>query len=108
MRINQLRGAIGSVHTELGVQTEVGILLEETQTAESLVLLDRAELAAPDLLFAECADVIYKKVKMYLVSQEIALLAADALEIAQIEISFYAASPRVGNKISDAVESPHL
>jgi len=48
--------------------------------------LDHAALAAPDLLVAECANILWKKVRAGELSREEALIAAGALRGADIEV----------------------
>ena len=61
-------------------------LIEEEHTADALAVLDNANLYAPDILVAECANVLYKKQQQKLISKKSALLAADALRLAKIEL----------------------
>ncbi len=59
--------------------------LTEPGSAEAVSLLDR-HLFAPDLLCAECANVLWKKVVRGELSSDEAELAARALETAEIDL----------------------
>jgi predicted nucleic acid-binding protein len=61
-------------------------VVEEEGTAEALSLRGRGRLIAPDLLVAECANVLWKKVQRDELSRDEALLAARLLEGADIEL----------------------
>jgi len=61
-------------------------VVEESGTADALALRDRAMLIAPDLLTAECANILWKKVQRGELSKEEALLAARLLEVAQVDL----------------------
>ena len=62
-------------------------LIEEEGTREALLLRGRVRLIAPDLLTAECANILSKKVQRgELLTQE-ALLAARLLQAADIELA---------------------
>lgn len=60
-------------------------VVEEDNTAEALTLRRRAKLIAPELLLAECANILWKKVERNELSQDEALLAARLLQAANIE-----------------------
>jgi len=60
-------------------------VVDEPGTPEALVLRRTAKLIAPDLLVAECANVLWKKVRRNELSREEALLAAGLLQGAEIE-----------------------
>ena len=61
-------------------------VVEESGTAEALVLRQNAKLIAPELLVAECANVLWKKVQRHELLKEEALLAARLLQGAEIEL----------------------
>ena len=61
-------------------------VVKEEGTDEALAVLERADLSAPDLLVAECANFLWKKVRQGEFSEEEALIAARLLEQADIEI----------------------
>jgi predicted nucleic acid-binding protein len=74
--------------TKLVVDASVAVkwVVAEAGTQEAVRLLRAAPLVAPDLLIAECANILWKKVqRRELVSDE-ALMAARLLERADIEI----------------------
>lgn len=60
-------------------------VVEEEGTAEALALRRQARLIAPDLLVAECANILWKKVRRNELSAEEAGLAARLLQTAEIE-----------------------
>lgn len=61
-------------------------VVEEEGTPEALTLRQRAKLIAPDLLVAECANVLWKKVQRDELLKEEAFLAARLLQGADIEL----------------------
>jgi len=61
-------------------------VVEEDGTPEALALRQKAKLIAPDLLIAECANVLWKKVHRGELLKEEALLAARLLQGAEIEL----------------------
>ncbi len=61
-------------------------VVEEQGTPEALALRQRAKLIAPDLLVAECANILWKKVQRDELSKAEALLAARLLQGAEIEL----------------------
>jgi len=61
-------------------------VVEEEGTAEALALRRHSRLIAPDLLVAECANILWKKVRRSELSAEEALLAARLLQAAEIEL----------------------
>ncbi len=61
-------------------------VVEESGTREALMLLKRARLSAPDLLLAECANALWKKVRNNEFTREEALLAARLLETSDVEL----------------------
>jgi predicted nucleic acid-binding protein len=61
-------------------------VVEEPGTAEALALR-RARLHAPDLLVAECANILWKKVRLGQLTPEEASLAAQLLERADMELA---------------------
>jgi predicted nucleic acid-binding protein len=61
-------------------------VVEEQGTPEALVLRRTARLIAPELLVAECANVLWKKVRRDELLREEALLAARLLQGAEIEL----------------------
>lgn len=67
-------------------------------------LLDRA-LVAPDLLFAECANILWKKVRRGELSKEEAAVAAQTLE--QADITVVSTKAYLGAAMSIAIELDH-
>jgi predicted nucleic acid-binding protein len=61
-------------------------VVEEDGTAEALTLRGRARLIAPELLVAECANILWKKVQRGELSTQEALLAARLLQGADVEL----------------------
>jgi predicted nucleic acid-binding protein len=61
-------------------------VVEEEGTPEAVSLLTTRAFAAPDLLVAECANILWKKVARAELGAEEAMLAARLLERAQIEL----------------------
>ncbi len=61
-------------------------VVEEEGTAEALRLLQSEALSAPDLLVAECANILWKKVKRGELDEREAELAARLIQRADIEI----------------------
>jgi predicted nucleic acid-binding protein len=61
-------------------------VIEETGTAAALSLRKQAKLLAPELLVAECANILWKKVRRDELSREEALLAARLLQGADLEL----------------------
>lgn len=58
----------------------------ENGTPEAVTLLKHGGLAAPDLLTAECANILWKKVRRGELTKEAALLAARLLQRADVEL----------------------
>ena len=61
-------------------------VVEEEGTPEALALRQKAKLIAPELLVAECANVLWKKVQRGELLKAEALLAARLLQGAEIEL----------------------
>ena len=61
-------------------------LVEEDGTPQALILRQKAKLIAPDLLVAECANILWKKVQRGELLKAEALLAARLLQGAEIEL----------------------
>lgn len=74
--------------TTLVVDASIAIkwVIDEAGTAEALALRSGATLLAPDLLVAECANILWKKVQRDELLRDEALLAARLLERADVEI----------------------
>lgn len=61
-------------------------VIEENGTPAALSLRADAKLLAPDLLVAECANILWKKVARSELTREQALVAARLLERSEIEL----------------------
>lgn len=61
-------------------------VVEEVGTPQALALRRRARLLAPELLVAECANVLWKKVRRNELTAEEARLAAGLLQAADVEL----------------------
>lgn len=61
-------------------------VVEEAGTAEALSLRKQAKLIAPELLVAECANILWKKVRRDELSKDQAIFAARLLQGADIEL----------------------
>jgi predicted nucleic acid-binding protein len=62
-------------------------VIQEAGTAEALDLRLDSRLLAPDLLVAECANILWKKVQRNELSRAEALLAGRILQTADIELA---------------------
>ena len=70
------------IHASIAVKWVV----DEDGTPEALALRQKAKLIAPELLVAECANILWKKVQRDELLKEEALLAARLLQGAEIEL----------------------
>jgi predicted nucleic acid-binding protein len=61
-------------------------VVEENGTGQALALRHGGKLLAPELIVAECANILWKKVQRGQLSREEALLAARLLQGAEIEL----------------------
>lgn len=61
-------------------------VVEEEGTPQSLTLLRRRKLMAPELLVAECANILWRKVRLNELSKDEAHLAARLLQVAAIDL----------------------
>jgi predicted nucleic acid-binding protein len=61
-------------------------VVEENGTPQALRLRQRMKLIAPELLIAECANILWKKVQRGELSKDEALLAGRLLQAAEIEL----------------------
>ena len=73
--------------TTLVIDASIAIkwVVEEDGTPEALTLRRHAKVIAPELLVAECANILWKKVQRDELSDDEALLAARLLQAAEIE-----------------------
>jgi len=74
--------------TQLIVDASIAMkwVVNEPGTAEALTLKRTHRLAAPDLLVAECANILWKKVRRGELAQEEASLAARLLQRVNINL----------------------
>ena len=61
-------------------------VVSETESEEAAKLIKAAPIAAPDLLIAECANILWKKVRRKELRADEAFLAARLIERADIEL----------------------
>ena len=61
-------------------------VIEEQGTSQALMLRQSARLIAPELLVAECANILWKKARLGELSREEAVLAARLLQTAEVEL----------------------
>ena len=61
-------------------------VVDEVDSAAAAALLDRFPMAAPDLLVAECANILWKKARRGELSADEAITAARILQHADLEI----------------------
>lgn len=61
-------------------------VVDEVDSAVAVALLDRFPMAAPDLLVAECANILWKKARRGELSADEAVTAARILQHADLEI----------------------
>jgi predicted nucleic acid-binding protein len=80
-------------------------VVEESGTQDALALLKSGKLIAPDLLVAECANILWKKVQRDELSKDEALLAARLIERAEIE--FVPTRPLLESATRIAIDLDH-
>lgn len=61
-------------------------VVEEEGTPQALALRQQTKLIAPELLVAECANILWKKAARGELSKEEAILAAKLLQSAEVEL----------------------
>ena len=81
-------------------------VVEEDGTPQALMLRQQAKLIAPDLLIAECANILWKKVQRNELSKEEALLAARLLQGAEIELLPTRPSMEAATRIAIELDHP--
>jgi predicted nucleic acid-binding protein len=81
-------------------------VIEEDGTPQALMLRQQAKLIAPDLLMAECANILWKKVQRNELSKEEALLAAKLLQGAEIELLPTRSSMEAATRIAIELDHP--
>jgi predicted nucleic acid-binding protein len=74
--------------TRLVIDASVAVkwVVAEEGTADALSMLSAHRLSAPDLLVAECSNILWKKVRLGELDAEEAMLAARLLERAEMEL----------------------
>ena len=74
--------------TALVIDASIAVkwVVEEDGTDLALALRQKARLMAPDLIVAECANILWKKVQRKELSKDKALIAARLLQSAEIEL----------------------
>lgn len=80
-------------------------VVEEEGTEDALALRRKAKLIAPDLLAAECANILWKKVRRGELSIDEAVFAAKLLQRADLE--FLATRPLLEGATRWAIELDH-
>jgi predicted nucleic acid-binding protein len=93
--------------SDLVIDASVAVkwVVEEEGTKEALALRDRA-LAAPDLLIAECANILWKKVRRNELSEQEAVFAAGLLARADIELMAMRPYLEAAVRIAVALDHP--
>jgi predicted nucleic acid-binding protein len=81
-------------------------VVEEDGTPAALTLRQKAKLIAPDLLVAECANILWKKVRKSELSKAEALLAARLLQGAEIELLTTRSLFEVATRVSIEIDHP--
>ena len=61
-------------------------VVDEDGTQGALAVLQQFGLLSPDLIFAECANILWKKVRLSEITQDEAIEAASLIRIAKIEV----------------------
>lgn len=79
-------------------------VITEPGSEQAIVLLDHG-LVAPDLLFSECANILWRKVRHGLLTEEEAGIAAQALE--QTDLVVVSARAYLARAVAIAVELDH-
>jgi predicted nucleic acid-binding protein len=92
-------------HFVIDASVAIKWIVEEEGTFEALAILEKAKLSAPDLLIAECANILWKKVRREELSEDEAQIGARLLEQADIEI--LPTRHMLGSATSLAVELDH-
>jgi predicted nucleic acid-binding protein len=94
--------------TTLVVDASIAVkwVVEEDGTRQALILRREARLIAPDLLIAECANILWKKVQRNELSKEEALLAARLLQGAEIELLPTRSSMEAATRIAIELDHP--
>ncbi|MEE4450500.1 type II toxin-antitoxin system VapC family toxin [Novosphingobium resinovorum] len=74
--------------TRLVIDASVAVkwVVTEDGTEEAVSLLSRHRLSAPDLLVAECANILWKKVRRSELTVQEAMVAAKIIQRADVEL----------------------
>jgi len=93
--------------SDLVIDASVAVkwVIDEEGTTEALALRGRA-LAAPDLLIAECANILWKKVRRNELSEQEAVFAAGLLARADIELMAMRPYLEAAVRIAVALDHP--
>jgi predicted nucleic acid-binding protein len=81
-------------------------VIEEEGSPQSLLLRKRATLSAPELLIAECANILWKKVRLNELVADEARLAARLLQAASIELVPTRSLLEAATRIAIALDHP--
>jgi predicted nucleic acid-binding protein len=81
-------------------------VVEEDGTREARALRQQAKLIAPELLVAECANILWKKVQRIELSRDEALLAARLLQGAEIELLSTRSLLEAATRMSIEIDHP--
>jgi predicted nucleic acid-binding protein len=81
-------------------------VVEEPGTPEALSLRQKAKLIAPELLIAECANILWKKVQRDELSQQEASLAARLLQGADVELLPTRSLLEAGTRLAIELDHP--
>jgi predicted nucleic acid-binding protein len=81
-------------------------VVEENGTPEALALRQKAKLIAPELLIAECANILWKKVQKNELLKEEALIAARLLQGAEIELQPMRSLLEAATQLSIEIDHP--
>jgi predicted nucleic acid-binding protein len=81
-------------------------VVEEDGTPQALALRRQAKLIAPELLVAECANILWKKARKRELSIDDALFAARLLQAADIELLPTRSLLETGTRIAIELDHP--
>ena len=81
-------------------------VVEEVGTRQALALRKQAKLIAPELLVAECANILWKKVQRDELTRQEALLAARLLQASELELRPTRAVLEAATRIAIELDHP--
>jgi predicted nucleic acid-binding protein len=81
-------------------------VVEEVGTQQALALRKQARLIAPELLVAECANILWKKVQRDELTRQEALLAARLLQASEVELQPMRAVLEAATRIAIELDHP--